>query len=169
MHKRIYSLAAIFLISAILILSTDFSKDKFIGVVYTQLTAEARTQVDCLAENIYYEAGYEPRDGKIAVAMVTLNRVQDPQFPKDICSVVKQRTRSTCQFTWFCEHKKTQNTSAYLQARDIALLVYANYEKMHDMTRGALFYHADYVNPRWKLERTAVIGRHIFYKQRDSI
>jgi len=169
MHKRIYSLAAIFLISAILILSTDFSKDKFIGVVYTQLTAEARTQVDCLAENIYYEAGYEPRDGKIAVAMVTLNRVQDPQFPKDICSVVKQKTKSTCQFTWFCENKTLQNNSAYSQAQDIALLVYANYEKMQDMTQGALFYHADYVNPRWKLERTVVIGRHIFYKQRDGI
>ena len=169
MHKRIYSLAAIFLISAILILSTDFSKDKFIGVTYTQLTAEARTQVDCLAENIYYEAGYEPRDGKIAVAMVTLNRVQDPQFPKDICSVVKQKTKSTCQFTWFCENKTLQNNSAYRQAQDIALLVYANYEKMHDMTQGALFYHADYVNPRWKLERTVVIGRHIFYKQRDNI
>jgi spore germination cell wall hydrolase CwlJ-like protein len=133
------------------------------------LTAEARTQVDCLAENIYYEAGYEPRDGKIAVAMVTLNRVQDPQFPKDICSVVKQKTKSTCQFTWFCENKTLQNNSAYSQAQDIALLVYANYEKMQDMTQGALFYHADYVNPRWKLERTVVIGRHIFYKQRDSI
>ena len=168
MHKRLYSLAAIFLTSAILILSTDFSKDKFIDVTYTQLTAEARTQVDCLTENIYYEAGFEPRDGKIAVAMVTLNRVQNPQFPKDICSVVKQKTKSTCQFTWFCENKTLQNNSAYLQARDIALLVYANYEKMHDMTQGALFYHADYVNPKWKLERTVVIGRHIFYKQKRT-
>jgi spore germination cell wall hydrolase CwlJ-like protein len=47
--------------------------------------------------------------------------------------------------------------------------MYANYEKMHDLTKGALFYHADYVNPRWKLEKTAVIGRHIFYKERDGI
>jgi spore germination cell wall hydrolase CwlJ-like protein len=170
MHKRIYSLAAIFLISAILILSTGFTQEKIIGVTYTQLTSEAKTQVDCLAENIYYEAGFEPRDGKIAVAMVTLNRVQNPQFPKDICSVVKQKTKSTCQFSWFCEHnKRIQNNSAYNQAREIALLVYANYEKMHDMTSGALFYHADYVNPRWKLERTVVIGRHIFYKQREDI
>jgi spore germination cell wall hydrolase CwlJ-like protein len=170
MHKRLYSLAAIFLISATFLICTGFTQEKIIGVTYTQLTAEARTQVDCLAENIYYEAGHEPRDGKIAVAMVTLNRVQDPQFPKDICSVVKQKTKSTCQFSWFCEHdKRIRSNSAYLQAREIALLVYANYEKMHDMTSGALFYHADYVNPRWKLERTAVIGRHIFYKQRDNI
>lgn len=170
MHKRLYSLAAIFLISISLVLSAGYTKDKFIDVTYTQLTKEAKIQVDCLAENIYYEAGYEPRDGKIAVAMVTLNRVQDPKFPKDICSVVKQKVNSTCQFSWFCEqNKRIQNTSVYTQAREVALLVYANYEKMHDMTQGALFYHADYVNPRWKLERTAVIGRHIFYKQRDGI
>ena len=169
MHKRLYSLAVIFLISITILLNTELAKEKIIGVTYTQLTSEARIQVDCLAENIYYEAGFEPRDGKIAVAMVTLNRVQDPQFPKDICSVVKQKTKYTCQFSWFCEHKTIQNNSAYLQAREIALLVYANYEKMHDMTQGALFYHADYVNPRWKLERTTVIGRHIFYKQRDGI
>jgi N-acetylmuramoyl-L-alanine amidase len=170
MHKRIYSLAAIFLISVTLLVSAGLTKDKFIDVSYTQLTAEAKTQVDCLAENIYYEAGHEPRDGKIAVAMVTLNRVQDPQFPKDICSVVKQKVKSICQFSWFCEHdKRIRNNTAYIQARDVALLVYANYEKMHDMTSGALFYHADYVNPRWKLERTTVIGRHIFYKQRDGI
>ena len=170
MHKRIYSLAAIFLISISLLLSAGYTKDKFIGVTYTQLTSEAKTQVDCLAENIYYEAGYESRDGKIAVAMVTLNRVQNPQFPKDICSVVKQKVKSTCQFSWFCESdKRIRNNSAYIQAREVALFVYANYEKMHDMTQGALFYHADYVNPRWKLERTTVIGRHIFYKQRDGI
>jgi len=169
MHKRLYSLAVIFLISITILLNTELTKEKIIGVTYTQLTSEARIQVDCLAENIYYEAGFEPRDGKIAVAMVTLNRVQNPQFPKDICSVVKQKTKSTCQFSWFCEHNKTiQNNSAYLQAREIALMVYANYEKMYDVTEGALFYHADYVNPRWKLERTTVIGRHIFYKQKDD-
>lgn len=170
MHKRLYSLAVIFFISLTLVLSAGYTRDKFIDVSYTQLTPEAKTQVDCLAQNIYYEAGYEPRDGKLAVAFVTMNRVQDPHYPKDICSVVKQKVNSTCQFTWFCEGNKTiQNNSVYMQAREIALLVYANYEKMHDMTQGALFYHADYVNPRWKLERTTVIGRHIFYKQKDRI
>lgn len=170
MHKRLYSLAVIFLISATLLVCTGFSKERIIGVHYTQLTPEARTQVDCLAENIYYEAGYEPRDGKIAVAMVTLNRVQDPQFPKDICSVVKQKVNSTCQFSWFCEGKKAiRNMFVYNEAKKIAVYVYANYENMSDVTRGALYYHADYVNPRWKLEKTTTIGRHIFYKERDGI
>lgn len=48
--------------------------------------------VDCLAKNIYYEAGGEPEEGKVAVAMVTINRVRDGRFGKSICSVVDQRT-----------------------------------------------------------------------------
>ena len=48
--------------------------------------------VDCLAKNIYYEAGSEPEEGKVAVAMVTINRVRDGRFGKSICSVVDQRT-----------------------------------------------------------------------------
>jgi spore germination cell wall hydrolase CwlJ-like protein len=52
----------------------------------------------------------------------------------------------------------------------MAIYVYANYEKLKDITHGALFYHADYVNPRWRgLEVTTKIGRHIFYKERERI
>ena len=32
-------------------------------------------QLDCLAINIYREAGHEPFEGKVAVAQVTMNRV----------------------------------------------------------------------------------------------
>jgi len=171
MQKRLYSLATIFAISLAIVCSTMILKeDKLIDVQYAQLTKDAKTQVDCLAQNIYYEAGFEPTDGKIAVAMVTMNRVQDPRYPKDICSVVKQRVKSTCQFSWYCEgDKRIGSSSVYMQAREVALMVYANYEKMQDVTRGALYYHADYVNPRWKLEKTTVIGRHIFYKERSGI
>jgi spore germination cell wall hydrolase CwlJ-like protein len=133
------------------------------------LTKETQKQVDCLTDNIYYEAGYEPEDGKVAVALVTLNRTQDPRYPKDICSVVKQRVKSTCQFSWFCETPKRAATQVYEQAREIAVHVYVNYEKLTDITGGALFYHADYVNPRWRgLEKTTVIGRHIFYKESEK-
>jgi spore germination cell wall hydrolase CwlJ-like protein len=135
-----------------------------LDIKYGQLTTDAKKQVDCLAENIYYEAGYEPRDGQVAVAMVTMNRVQDPRFPKDICSVVKQKVNSTCQFSWFCEPRKYINETVYRNNLEVALYVYANYEKLPDNTNGAKFYHADYVNPKWKLEKTTKIGRHIFYR-----
>lgn len=170
MRKRFYFIGLLFVVSISIALMAGFTKDRLISAEYGLLTKEAKKQVDCLADNIYYEAGYEPDDGKVAVAMVTLNRLQDERFGKDICSVVKQKVNSTCQFSWFCEGKKhIANTFVYRQARDIAVHVYANYEKMHDVTNGALYYHADYVNPRWKLEKTTKIGRHIFYKERDGI
>ena len=50
--------------------------------------------IDCLAHNIYYEAGSEPEEGKVAVAMVTINRVRDGRFGRSICSVVDQRTQT---------------------------------------------------------------------------
>ena len=39
-----------------------------------------------------HRAGNEPEEGKVAVAMVTINRVRDGRFGKSICSVVDQRT-----------------------------------------------------------------------------
>ena len=47
---------------------------------------------DCLARNIYYEAGGESEEGKAAVAIVTINRVKDNRFGTGICGVVNQRT-----------------------------------------------------------------------------
>lgn len=48
--------------------------------------------VECLARNIFYEAGSEPLEGKVAVGMVTLNRTQDERYPQTVCGVVQQRT-----------------------------------------------------------------------------
>lgn len=138
-------------------------------IAYSDLTKDARKQVDCLAENIYHEAGYESKDGKKAVALVTLNRTQSEKFPQSICGVVKQKTEGMCQFSWFCMPVKlNRNTDAFRESMDVALFVYANYEKLKDITNGALYYHADYVNPRWRnVEKTTVIGRHIFYKEKE--
>jgi len=61
-------------------------------------------------------------------------------------------------------HLNKEN-KVYEQAMDVALRVYVNYEKMSDVTLGALYYHADYVKPRWKLVKTTTIGRHMFYKE----
>jgi spore germination cell wall hydrolase CwlJ-like protein len=40
-----------------------------------------------------------------------------------------------------------------------------NYGNIDDVTKGATYYHADYVNPGWNLPKTTKIGRHIFYKK----
>jgi spore germination cell wall hydrolase CwlJ-like protein len=48
-------------------------------------------EIECLARNIYFEAGSEPLEGKVAVGLVTINRSQDPRYPSSICGVVNQK------------------------------------------------------------------------------
>lgn len=147
-------------------------------VEYISLSKDKRTEIDCLAENIYFEAGRESKTGQIAVAFVTLNRVKSGRFPDSICGVVKQKINSVCQFSWWCDAKtyhistnklltRTTN-SLYNDIHELATYFYINHERLDDPSRGALFYHADYVSPGWtNMIRTAVIGRHIFYQRRN--
>jgi hypothetical protein len=55
---------------------------RILKITYSDLTFDAKKQIDCLAQNIYHEAGNEAEVGKVAVALVTMNRVEDPRFPK---------------------------------------------------------------------------------------
>lgn len=137
-------------------------------------TNEARReQLRCLALNIYWEARSESIAGQLAVAAVTLNRVQNPRFPSDVCDVVRQGgeiRRHRCQFSWWCDGKKDDpvNAESWRRATTLARLVSAGVAK--DPTNGALWYHADYVNPAWaeRMERVAKIGRHIFYTDNQA-
>jgi spore germination cell wall hydrolase CwlJ-like protein len=67
---------------------------EFIETITTPLITFKVTDKDedCLARNIFYEAANEPEEGKVAVGMVTINRVKDGRFAKTICGVVNQRT-----------------------------------------------------------------------------
>lgn len=147
-------------------------------IYYSNLTPDAREEVECLAENIYFESAMEPTEGKLAVAFVTMNRLKSGKFADSICGVVKQKIQNVCQFSWWCEDKpKAIATSKaltngdnplYNGIRDIAMFVYINYERVTDPSNGAMFYHADYVNPKWpNMIRTNVIGRHIFYNRKS--
>jgi spore germination cell wall hydrolase CwlJ-like protein len=49
-------------------------------------------ELQCLSKNIYFEAGIEPIEGKVAVGLVTLNRVNDGRFGGSVCDVVDQKT-----------------------------------------------------------------------------
>jgi spore germination cell wall hydrolase CwlJ-like protein len=162
-------LITIILFVALLFTATQNSKagTKIVDVPYTHLNAKEKKEIDCLTDNIFYEAGYEPETGKIAVGLVTLNRVKSNVFEDSVCGVVKQKVKSTCQFTWFCEGKKAVSATQkelYNDVRQVALYVYFNYQVIDDVTKGAIYYHADYVSPGWsKLQKTTKIGRHIFY------
>ena len=170
MRSKIISLS-ILLSMAIVFTSIAFSGEtKYFlpfDIKYHSLSKPAQKQVECLAENIYHEAGHEPQAGKVAVAMVTLNRVASGNYANDICGVVKQKSNGTCQFSWVCVSPQgltIRNNSLYNDIRNLAVNVVMNYENMADITHGATYYHATYVNPGWKLPKTTQIGNHIFYK-----
>jgi spore germination cell wall hydrolase CwlJ-like protein len=129
------------------------------------LTKHDKQQIQCMATNTYFEAGHEPIKGRIAVNNVVMNRAKDDRFPSTPCGVINQKSRGVCQFSWKCEGgKRVRDWAAYRKAKEIAENVYlGNYS---DVTRGAKFYHADYVSPSWGrvFDRTTKIGAHIFYR-----
>jgi spore germination cell wall hydrolase CwlJ-like protein len=141
----------------------------------SEITAGVRErQLQCLAQNIYYEAGSEPFEGKAAVAQVTINRADSGKFPSDICKVVYQKNivydRVLCQFSWYCEGKggvKPKNNVAYEQSMEAAKKVLLEGFRLPSLTT-AMYYHADYVNPGWNKEKVAKVGRHIFYSDKPG-
>jgi len=121
----------------------------------------------CLACNLYYEARSETRDGMIAVANVTRNRVDSDRFPDNFCAVVWQRK----QFSWTKDGQsdKIRNINSWTESYIIADKMVSNYRTgimlYNDNTNGSLWYHADYISPNWsnKISPETKIGRHVFY------
>ena len=127
------------------------------------LNKHDKQQIQCLADNAYYEAGNQTIKGKIAVTNVVMNRVEDKRFPSTPCSVIYQKRHGTCQFSWTCgARKRIESIRQYADARKVAEDVYL--KNVRDITKGAKFYHAHYVNPKWKYRRVARVGDHIFYR-----
>lgn len=133
------------------------------------------TELMCLARNIYYEAGSEPLMGKIAVGMVTLNRMEDPRFPKDICGVVNHKLKSrisgkwVCQFSWVCQ--KGKKVPMIGQAWENSLLAAKNLlagdiRETGRKFREIMFFHNTSVAPPKvvNLRRVMRIGNHYFYR-----
>jgi len=138
----------------------------------------------CMAKNIFFEAAVESTAGKLAVAQVTLNRVNSKYYPNTVCEVVYEGphytasnglqlpVRDRCQFSWYCDGKgddPRQDTRLWTDTQELAKYVLLRQDDLLDITDGALNYHADYIDaPRWagRKHRTAKIDTHIFYRPR---
>jgi len=145
--------------------------DKYSPKESSQITTAIRErQLACLSKNIYYEAGTEAFEGKVAVAQVTLNRVNSGQFPNDVCKTIYQKNvfyeKVVCQFSWACDRDSgttPPNNANYRESQEVAKKVLLEEFRLPGL-KEAMFYHADYINPGWKREKITKIGRHIFYK-----
>ena len=112
----------------------------------------------CLARNVYFEARGESFRGKLAVAIVTLNRTKLPDYPDTVCEVVYQKD----QFSWTRnKHRKVVDMDAWSDAVAVANLALENPDILGNFK--ATHYHNTSVNPKWGLPRVAKIGRHLFY------
>jgi spore germination cell wall hydrolase CwlJ-like protein len=125
----------------------------------------------CLAQNIYFEARGESINGQFAVAEVTINRVSSKRFPDTVCAVVHEkrwdaiRKRNVGAFSW--TELKALRKPKGMPWEQATLVAIATYDKQEAPTvPGALFYHAERINPRWSRSKklVATIGSHKFYE-----
>ena len=132
----------------------------------------------CMAQNIYFEAANQSFAGKLAVAHVVMNRVEDLQFPNEICDVIYQAKtrinwqgnevpiRNQCQFSWYCDGKSDEPVDSKTWIKSLFIADLALTGKYPDITEGSLWYHADFIYPYWanELQHVVTIDNHLFYK-----
>lgn len=158
---------AILLVNLLIPFAKSYSQENIESLVGSQFNQE----LNCLAENIYYESASESYEGKLAVAQVTLNRANSGKFPPTVCGVVHQKDNikgtMICQFSWVCMAVKAPFRNKYLWEESLRAARTALTEPVAHQTiyaSNALYYHAAYVDPGWHLKQVARIGNHVFYK-----
>lgn len=127
------------------------------GVKYTSRDAE------CLAKNIYHEAGVESHKGKLAVGQVTLNRVKTGRWGDSICDVVYAKA----QFSWTLDPEKRKEKpkgELWDESKEAAREILHGRKLKY--FEEAKFYHTDYIKtPFWADKKAKImqVGQHIFY------
>lgn len=127
-------------------------------------------QADIMARTIWGEARNQGAAGMHAVANVIMNRVERGGWygatPAEVC---KKKYQFSCWLESDPNYKKLlavdETDPQFKQALNIARLALNG--QIGDNTGGATEYHTKAIKPNWdysKLQKTASIGDHIFYK-----
>ena len=163
-----FMLFSIWIATTLLLWAVD--QRELVATPSNEITMKMRErQLACLTKNIYYEAGGEPFEGKVAVAQVTLNRTMNSDFPNDVCQVIYQKNKVyekvLCQFSWVCQATSPRpiNMREWAESQSVAQKVLLEGFRLPSL-ENALYFHGDYINPGWKRTKVAHIGRHIFYR-----
>lgn len=114
-------------------------------------------ELECIAKIVIHEAGNQSYRGKLAVAQVIINRINDARFPKTACAVVKQRG----QFFNVDAYNPSRTNPAWSEAVAIAEKTLSG--QGGKIVPGALFFHSAGASiPGRKL--VSQIEDHTFYK-----
>jgi spore germination cell wall hydrolase CwlJ-like protein len=119
-------------------------------------------ELDCLATGIYFESKSEPLAGQLAVGKVIANRAKSGgRFPSSYCGVLFQRG----QFSFVRGHSLPSIPRSSRQWQTaVAVAKIVDQGLKESGVGNALFFHARYVSPGWRLKRVAAIGNHVFYR-----
>lgn len=119
-------------------------------------------ELECLAVGIYFEAKSESLSGQLAVGKVIANRANSKgRFPSSYCGVLFQRS----QFSFVRGRSWPAVARSSRQWKTAVAIARIVDQDLHDSPVGnALFFHARYVSPKWRLKRVAAIGNHVFYR-----
>ncbi len=118
-------------------------------------------EMQCLAGTVYFESKGETLAGQLAVARVVMARTKSSRFPDTMCGVVYQRK----QFSFIRNGKMPRIDKGHRHWRNaVAISKIAMNDGWKSPVEGALFFHARYVSPGWRLKRMATIDNHIFYR-----
>ena len=164
-------LAAVVFLSALFFthnaIATELPTFKEISDAAMAPKNSSKSDLYWMAMNIYYEAGSEPFIGKIAVGAVTLNRLNDKRFPKNIRDVVTEPQ----QFSWY--NSKTANTppansQRWKESYEAAKLLLTSKlsSDIIKLLEGATHFHAINIKPDWvkNVRKVATIEGHVFYR-----
>jgi spore germination cell wall hydrolase CwlJ-like protein len=122
---------------------------------------ELSSEMHCLAGAIYFEAKSETLAGQLAVGRVIVARSKSGRFPTSYCGVVYQPS----QFSFVRGRSMPaipKGSKAWKNAVAVAQIAHEN--SWSSPVEGALFFHAAYVSPEWRLRRLGRVDNHVFYR-----
>ena len=124
-------------------------------------TGELPRELNCLAGAIYFEAKSESLSGQLAVGRVIVARSKSGRFPNSYCGVVFQPS----QFSFVRGGGMPGIARGSQQWRNaVAIAQIAHAGSWRSPVEGALYFHAAYVTPAWRLARVGRVENHVFYR-----
>ena len=165
---------ATLLLAAIYISSSEALAPTVPKNLSTLLTIEQPKKINYddilwMAMNIYYEARNQPRLGKIAVGIVTINRKKENESIHNVVT-------DPYQFSWYnsyIRNKKVRmpkDSEIWQECLRIAkyVLTLNATDDIMILLDGATHYHTTKVYPSWRrsMEKIVQINDHIFYRKK---
>lgn len=119
----------------------------------------SQQDIECLMKIVEAEAGCEDRTGKLLVANVVINRVNDDEFPDTVTEVVYQRNSQSAQFSPV-SNGRIDSVKISEETREVVYSALLG----EDVSHGALYFVArQYADPekvRWFDDNLTLLFSH---------